>query len=116
MLKIIWKCQPCTVQEAAEALGEGYARTTVLTIIQRLCSKGYLARRKSEGVFRYRTQADRTKILSGMVRRFVDTVLDKSPLPMMAYLAESEELTAQQAASLRRIIEELEKQEKEKKS
>ena len=47
VLKVIWEQQPCTVQEVAEIMHgrKGLARTTVLTVMQRLHKKKFLRRR-----------------------------------------------------------------------
>jgi len=111
VLKTIWERQPCTVQAVAELLAEqrGSARTTVLTVMQRLHAKGFLRRRKYEGVYRYSTTKERNTVMSGLVGRFVDKVLDGSALPFVSYLAETSELTERQAAALRAIVRDLEK-------
>ncbi len=110
VLKAIWELQPCTVQQVAEALAEarGSARTTVLTVMQRLHAKGMLARRKRSGVYRYVTKHRKGEVLSGLVGQFVDRVLDGSPGPFVAYLAEADDLTDEQVATLRAIVRRLE--------
>ena len=110
VLKTIWQQQPCTVQEVADLLNDsrGCARTTVLTVMQRLHAKGYLRRRKKDGVFRYSTTQGRKTVMSGLVGQFVDKVLDGSPLPFVAYLAEMKDLTPKQADRLHAILNELE--------
>ena len=111
VLKIIWDNQPCTVVEAAEILAKTrpYARTTVLTIMQRLHAKGFLTRRRRAGVFRYSATHSRDKVISGLIEQFVHTVLDRSTQPFVAYLADSKGLTCDQAAVLRSIVDDLEK-------
>ena len=111
VLKIVWERQPCAVQEVAELLWErdGYARTTVLTVMQRLQAKGFLKRRKQGGLFRYSTTEARKAVMSRLVGKFVDRVLDGSPLPFVSYLAESKGLTEAQARKLRAIVREIEK-------
>ena len=115
VLKVIWEVQPCTVQEVAQVIGErrGLARTTVLTVMQRLRGKGYLKRTKRQGVFRYTTTHERPAVIGQLVRQFVDTVLDNSALPIVAHLAQSDGLSAEQAAALRRIVRELEQRQGE---
>jgi len=110
VLKVIWGRQPCTVQEVAEYLGDsqGYARTTILTIMQRLHEKGFLKRRKREGVYHYAATRDRRSTISGLIEQFVETVLDNSKLPLVTYLADSEELSNDQIAEIRKIVENLE--------
>jgi predicted transcriptional regulator len=48
--------------------------------------------------------------MSGLVKRFVDSFLERSPLPLVAYLTESSELTAEQAAELRKLVDRWESQ------
>lgn len=110
VLKVIWEQQPCTVQEVAEIMHErrGLARTTVLTVMQRLHKKKFLRRRKRQGLHHYSTAEERSSVMSGLIDQFVDRVLDGSALPFIAYLAESRGLTRQQAAALRRIARSLE--------
>ena len=84
VLKVIWDLQPCTVKQIAEVLAQrsGHARTTVLTVMQRLHAKGFLKRSRKEGLWRYSSTHDRQRILSHLVSQFMDTVLDSSPAPL----------------------------------
>ncbi len=115
VLKVVWEIQPCTVREVAEVLGErrGSARTTVLTVMQRLTGKGYLTRRKQVGVHRYSTTEGRPAVIAGLIEQFVNRVLDGSPLPFVAYLAESKELNEEQASTLGGIVRDLEEKPEE---
>ena len=90
VMKVVWETGGCTVQQATEILAQrkSYARTTILTVIQRLHAKGFLERRKIDGVYRYSSTEDRNTVLSRLIGRFVDTVLDGSPGPLISYFAE----------------------------
>jgi predicted transcriptional regulator len=114
VLKVIWQRQPCTVQQVAEVLGEqrGYARTTILTVMQRLHRKKFLKRKKVAGAFNYSTTQQRSQVISRLIDQFVDKVLDGSPLPFVAYLTETDDLTDAQIAALRKITRQLEKNQK----
>jgi predicted transcriptional regulator len=111
VLKVIWERQPCTVVEVAEIIGRhrGNAPTTVLTVMQRLHAKGLLKRRKRRGIYHYSTTQDRGKVVGGLIDNFVHKVLDGSPLPFVAHLAEAGSLTEEQAETLRKIMRSLEK-------
>jgi len=115
VMKVVWERQPCSVQEVAEVFERerGLARTTVLTVMQRLHGKDFLRRRKVEGVYRYSTTEERGKVISGLIGQFVERVLDGSPLPFVAYLAKTEGLTREQVDALRTISENLEKEKGE---
>ena len=109
VLKTVWGHEPCTVREVAEIIARerGSAYTTVLTVMQRLHAKGLLTRRKGKGPFAYSTTRGRADVISALVGRFVDQVLDGSAAPFVAYLAGSKGLTAEQAEALRKIAREL---------
>jgi predicted transcriptional regulator len=113
VLKAIWASPGRTVQELTEMLAteRTCARTTVLTVVQRLHTKGFLERRKVQGVFRYWPTEDRGKVTSRLIGEFVSKVLDGSAAPFVAYLANTKDLTEEQANQLRAIVEELEDDE-----
>ena len=91
----------------------GYARTTVLTVIQRLQAKKFLKRRKHNGLYRYSTTAERRRVISSLIGQFIDTVLDGSTQPFVAYLSDSEKLTAEEVETLRKITCKLDRGSKE---
>jgi len=63
-----------SVAEAVEQFGapRGLARSTVLTMMERLRGKGHLARRLADGVYRYRTRASSAELLKNAVERFIE--------------------------------------------
>ena len=113
VLKAVWEHEPCSVREVAGIVGKerGSAYTTVLTVMQRLHAKGLLTRRKRKGVFAYSTTRGRADVMTALVGRFVDQVLDGSASPFVAYLAGRKGLTRKQADALRKIAGELEQEQ-----
>ncbi len=111
ILKIIWEEQPCIVSGVAEMMVErrGIARTTVLTVMQRLMSKGFIKRRRKDGVYHYSPTQNKKSVMGRLVRQFVDGVLDGSPAMFVAYLAESGDLTPAQLRTLKSMAKDLEK-------
>lgn len=95
-----------TVGEAADGFGaeRGLARSTVLTMMERLRDKHHLKRRKIGGVFRYSAAESPDALLRGVVRRFVEQTLDGSVSPVVAYLAEADELSAEELAELETLV------------
>jgi predicted transcriptional regulator len=83
------------------------ARTTVLTVMERLRKKGYLARRLREGVFVYSSRLPASEVVQGLVRQFVEKMLAGSVSPLVAYLARSRELSEEELADLERLVAEL---------
>jgi len=116
VLKIVWDKQKCTVGEVAGTLAKSRpcARTTVLTVMQRLHAKGFLKRRKVGGILQYSPTKGRSLVMSNLISQFVDKFLDGSPAPFVAYLAQSKALTDEQAEQLHELTEQLKMGAKEK--
>ena len=106
VLKTVWAGDGCTVQQAVEIIGSRRkcARTTILTVMQRLHAKGFVKRRKIDGVFRYYSTEGQGKVMSRLVRQFVEKVLDGSPTPLISYLAESG-VDRQELAEIQKVLD-----------
>jgi predicted transcriptional regulator len=98
-----------TVGEAAEEFGaaRSLARSTVLTMMERLRRKGHLARRLEDGVYRYRARASSADLLKGAVHRFVERNLEGSVSPFLAYLSEPGRVSDAQLRELEQIVAKL---------
>jgi predicted transcriptional regulator len=98
-----------SVGEAAEAFGETHrlARSTVQTMLERLHEKGYLRRRRLQGVYRYAVAQRPGELLHGLVRSFVEGPLGGSLFPVVAYLVEQKAVSAEERAALERLVERL---------
>lgn len=105
-----------SVREIAALMSEerGLARTTILTVMQRLHGKGFLRRRKVGAVYRYTATSEQRQVVSDLIGQFVSRTLGGSPVPFLAYLAESNDLTDEQIAQLRDIVDDLERNEEGK--
>ncbi len=95
-----------TVGEAAEGFGQPreLARSTVLTMMERLRKKGRLRRAKVEGVYRYSSPATSREVLRGVVETFVEQTLGGSVSPFVAYLAESGEVSDEELQELEATV------------
>ncbi len=98
-----------TVGEAAEGFGgaRGLARSTVLTMMDRLRRKGHLRRRRVAGVYRYQVAVSAGLAVRNAVADFVERTLSGSITPMVDYLVEREHLAPDEIAELERLIERL---------
>jgi predicted transcriptional regulator len=98
---------PLTVGEVAAQFGEarGLARTTILTVMERLREKGYLTRTKEAGVFRYAPYTGKAGLLRDLVHEFVEKSLEGSVSPFLAYLAEEKALSDDEIAALRQLLD-----------
>lgn len=104
-----------SVGEAFEGFGadRGLARSTVLTMMERLRKKGHLSRRKVAGVYRYSSPLPAAAVLRGVVEGFVEQTLGGSVSPFVAFLAESEKVTEDELEELEALVARLQSQKGE---
>ena len=115
LLRYIAEQGPSTVGQVAERFGEprGLARSTVLTMMERLRQKGHLDREPVDGVFRYFSPVPEGELLRGAVRTFVEKTLDGSVSPFVAYLSETAEVSESELAELEDLVARLKSKRKE---
>ena len=106
ILRYIGDHYPIKVAEVAEHVAQttGQARTTVLTVMDRLRRKGYLIRKQVGGVYRYSPKVPNQDLLRGLVKHFVDTTLGGSVSPFVAFLAESGPISEDDLELLNRLV------------
>jgi predicted transcriptional regulator len=109
LLRFVADEGPISVGEAAERFGapRSLARSTVLTVMERLRQKKRLTRKRVGGVYLYQSREGADELLSGVVRSFVETTLAGSVSPFVAYLSESEEVSESELADLERLVRKL---------
>jgi BlaI family penicillinase repressor len=105
VLRLVWEQQPCTEREISDLVRQqrSVARTTVLKTMQRLEAKGLLVRVSGESPVRFRAAVEKNRVFPELIRRFVEHMLGGSSEPLVAYLAESHNLSARDLESLRNI-------------
>ena len=96
-----------SVREVAEGFGaeHGYARTTILTVMERLRTKNYVTREKLDGIFLYSSALSQGELMRGVIQKFVSKALGGSVSPLVAYLAEEQELSDVEIAELRKLVD-----------
>lgn len=109
LLEYISDHHPATVREVAEhfAAVDGRARTTVLTLMERLRKKGYLTRRTVKGANQYSPCESRGDVLRSVVRDFVQRTLGGSVRPFVAYLGSDANLSDEELDELKRLVQDL---------
>src|SRR5262245_15951660 len=109
VLRFVSEHAPVSAREVAEQFSEeeGLARTTTLTLLERLRKKGYLSRRRKEGVYRYSPRHPQGEVLQGLVRQFVEKTLGGSVSPVFAYLSRSRRLSEAELAELEQYVAEM---------
>ncbi len=96
-----------SVGEVAAGFGEAraLARSTVLTMMERLRAKDFLARRQVDGgTFRYRTTAGQEEVVRGAVGQFVEKTLQGSVSPFVAWMSQRTEVSDDELAELEALV------------
>lgn len=106
VLTWISKTGKACVREAAQHFEKekGLARTTILTVIERLRKKGYLVREKQDGLFFYSEKVEAKNVLKSRVGDFVEKTLGGSISPLLSYFAENKNITADELNKLQDIL------------
>ena len=110
VLRFIDKHGPVAARDVVDAVGpeRGLARTTVLTVVERLRKKGYLKRKRNrEGVFVYTSSEPQAELMQDLVRQFVEKMLGGAVSPVVAYLASVKRLPEEDLAEMQKLVDEL---------
>jgi len=100
---------PVTVRAVADHLAQtkGCVRTTVLNSMERLRRKGFLSRRKAEGVYQYLPVENKGDLFQKLLKGFVEAAFGGSHGPLVTYFAERGKLTREEMRMLRNIASRL---------
>ena len=115
LLHYLAEHEPASVGEVAASYGEerGLARSTVLTMMERLRGKGYLKRRQVKGMYRYSTATGPGEAMRSAVGSFVEKTLSGSVSPFVAWMSEHAEVSDTELAQLEALVAQLQTRRKE---
>lgn len=115
LLRYIGTSQSATVGEAAAQFGDarGLARSTVLTMMERLRAKGFLKRRRADGVYRYFTTRHEDEVVQSSVTAFIENTLKGSVNPFFVWMSQRGRVSKEELASLEALVEKLQASRKE---
>ncbi len=107
ILRIIWELEKATVQQIYERLPRKrkIVYKTVLTMVRRLESKGYLQHESQGKANLYFAAVKREDVLRRTVLDFVDRLFGGDPGPLVQFLAEDGHLDADEFNRLKKIID-----------
>src|SRR5262249_42489410 len=108
-LQFIAQFGPLSAGQVAEQLGAelGLARSTVVTVMERLRRKRQLRRKREGGLFVYSSALSYEQVMQSAVGQFVDRALAGSISPFVAYLSERGTGSAEELAELRGMVDRL---------
>lgn len=108
ILRYIGEQPPVSVRDVA-AQFSGLARTTVLTMMERLRRKGYLQRVKLDGVFKYSAKVQSEVVMKKKITDFVEKTLGGSMAPLINYFSSPSQLDESEVEKLRALVAEFDR-------
>ncbi len=108
VMRVLWEKQVATANQVVEVLATQttWKPKTIHTLLRRLVQKGALMFEKKGREFHYRPRVDAGQCTHLASRSFLDRVFGGQVAPFLACLLEREQLSAEELAELRRILEE----------
>ena len=105
-LRRLWTRGEASVREIHHDLPDAPSYSTVRKIFERLEEKGAVQRAGREGkALLYRSTVPATAMIRKEIRRFLDTMFDGSAAPLVAYLAEMDEVTTEDLQALEKALD-----------
>ena len=107
VMKRFWENGPMAARDVYAALPEDHvwAYKTLKTLLSRLVAKGALDYEQVGNSYLYRPACSRERLTRKEVKGFVDRVLDGASAPIVAHFIEYAELSDDEIARLRKILE-----------
>lgn len=108
LMQVLWEREEATVGEVAESLPDSarLAYSSVLTTLRILEQKGYVTHRKEGRAFVYRPLVERNDARRSAVRYVLSRFFDNSPEQLVLSVLENEDLSPEELARLRKLVEE----------
>jgi predicted transcriptional regulator len=88
-------------------------RSTTLTVMERLRTKGFLIRQKRDGMYRYSPVESKENLFQSFLADFVDSFLGGSVQPLVEFLTHREDLGPKELEVLDGLIAKIKKEEGE---
>jgi predicted transcriptional regulator len=115
IMEALWKGKPLTPEDILAAVGakNEWAPGTVRTLVHRLLTKKAIAGKREKSGYVYRPLISRADYVAEESQGFLDKLFGGQVAPMVAHLAEHQQLTAKDIQKLKALIRDLEKEKKD---
>ncbi|MDZ7588043.1 MAG: BlaI/MecI/CopY family transcriptional regulator [Parasphingorhabdus sp.] len=106
VMAVLWEKSPLSATEVAERItpARDWTQATVKTLLSRLTVKGAVKTKRDGRRFLYAPAISQDHYLTGVSRRFVDRMFGGRLSPLIAQLAEADELSAQDIAEIEDLL------------
>tara|TARA_R100001244_G_scaffold39766_13_gene36073 strand:- start:22676 stop:23044 length:369 start_codon:yes stop_codon:yes gene_type:complete len=111
VMEVLWKRAPLTATEVADQVVQekDWSLQTVKTLLSRLAAKAVVGTERDGRRFLYSPLVERDAYLTGVSRNFVDRLFGGKVMPLVAHLAEADELSADDIREIEGLLRELKK-------
>jgi len=109
IMEVLWRAdRPMAIEDVREALtGETWTDATIRTFLSRLVNKNAVATFKQGRRFLFRPLIDRADYVHAESKSLIDRLFDGHIEPFVAQFSQREDLSAEEIARLRQLIERL---------
>jgi BlaI family penicillinase repressor len=110
VLQSLWEHGPGTVREVKERLrsrSPAWSRSTVITLLQRLEKKGFVASDRSDFAFVFRAVVSRDELTNQRMRQLADELYEGEAAPLLLAFARQQRFTPQELKELKGLIDSL---------
>ena len=109
VMMVLWTASPLTAQDVIERVPveRGWSANTVKTLLARLVAKKVVAHEPDGRRYRYRPLIARDDYVAGESRRLIDRLFGGRLTPLVAHLAERNDLSADEIAEIEALLKEL---------
>jgi predicted transcriptional regulator len=109
IMKVLWDQGPGTVREIIGRLhDQSRAYNTVLTLLQRLQTKGFVVSDKKEIAHVFRATVSRERLLRRRLKDLANELCDGTATPLVLALVEGQRFKPEEIERFRRLLDKLE--------
>jgi predicted transcriptional regulator len=112
LLQALWDAGPATIRQLVERVYQQRGTSvyaTVQKLLDRLETKGCVARDRGGPVHVFRASIDRDELIGRRLRAVADSLCGGSLSPLLTHLVESRGLSEQERRELRALVEKLDR-------
>ncbi len=109
VMEVLWRDGPSTAEDVAGAIGadQNWTPATVKTLLNRLLTKRAVSAERIGRRYLYAPQIARSDYVHDESKGLLDRLFDGKLAPLVSHFAETKQLSPQDIAELKRLIEEL---------